>query len=568
MVTSSKYQKLGGICCASILLAGMIGCGGAGGSLSESSSKTSNGGGDNTTGGAAGVTITNIYSNPKQLGVGDVLFADLNSSASLNFEGVESNAEFVFGMINASDSGGNYTVTMSGDLSEVEFDLAKTADPYNPQEEPADEPIAQGFNDLTENFHAFLRDQEKEFEDADHPIYQTFSSAGKSAGGGGGTSAAVSLGSSQSFKVLASLNSTSNYVTVNATAKCIGDNVIFYVDDEVPSSVLSDADIAQLCDDFDPVVEEEENLFGSLPDVDSNGKIVALFTPQVNRLGSQGGGIITGFFLANDLYPSGSSNPASNYAEILYIMVPDPNGSWGTTVSRSFAMSNLLPSVLPHELQHVINYHQHVFVARGGAENSCLNEGLSHLAEDLMGQGQENPSRYGIYLRSPQSYSVIACSSAGLGSRGGSYLFLRFLYEQSGNSATFLQRLIQTPYAGIENLERAFAGTAADFDQFGEFFLKFAVAMTGITSDPQFSFQARTQDSVTGQWQGACVDCEAGDGRGTVLHGVTAGNYTGYQIAATRPAAVRFFKLTDIKDELKFGQPSGGEGYGVLIRTK
>ncbi|MBI4223808.1 MAG: hypothetical protein HY609_02645, partial [Deltaproteobacteria bacterium] len=378
----------------------------------------------------------------------------------------------------------------------------------------------------------------------------------------------VSLGDKQSFKVLASLNSTKEYVTVSATAECIGDNVIFFVDEEVSTDVLSDADIAQLCDDFDPVVAEEESLFGSIPDVDGNGKVIALFTPQVNRLGGQGGGIITGFFLANDLFASSGSNPASNYAEILYIMVPDPSGSWGVTVSRTFAMSNLLPSVLPHELQHVINYNQHVFVAQGSAENSCLNEGLSHLAEDLMGQGQENPSRYGIYLSSPQSYSLISCASAGLGSRGGSYLFLRYLYEQSGKSTAFLQRLIQSPYQGIENLERAFAGTAADFDQFGEFFLKFAVAITGITADSEFSFQGRSRDSVTGEWQGACVDCEAEDGRGTVLSGVTAAAYRGYQIAATRPAAVRFFKIANVNDALSFNSPSGGEGYGVLIRTK
>lgn len=560
MITSSKVKKLGGVLFACILIAGVAGCGGSGGSLNESATKTSGSGG-NKTGNGNPVTLTNIYSNPKDLGVGDVLFADLNSAASLDFEGVESGAEFAFGMINASADGGNFTVTLSGDLSETEFDLAKASDPYNPDEVLADEPV------LTEDFHAFLREQEKEMEGQDHPLFSSFS-AGKSAGSGAGVSASVSLGDSQSFKVLASLNSTKEYVTVNATAECIGDNVIFFVDSEVSTSVFSDADIARLCDDFDPVVAEEQNLLGDLPDVDGNGKVIALFTPQVNRLGGQGGGIITGFFLANDLYVSSGSNPASNYAEILYIMVPDPNGSWGATISRDFAMSNLLPSVLPHELQHVINYNEHVLVARGSAENACMNEGLSHLAEDLMGQGQENPSRYGIYLASPQSYSIISCTSAGLGSRGGSYLFLRYLYEQSGKSGAFLQRLIQSPYTGVENLERAFAGSAAGFDQFGEFFLKFAVAITGITADPEFAFQARTEDSVTGQWQGACVDCEADDGRGTVLGGVSTSTYRGYQIAATRPAAVRYFKIANMDDELKFNSPTGGEGYGVLIRTK
>lgn len=574
MITNSIHQKTGGLFFAFALLILVGGCGGNTGSLNESAG-TGGGGGDDGTGGAR-VTVTNIYSNPKQLGVGDVMFADLNSSTALDFSGVDPTAEFAFGMINASEGSGNFTVAMNGDVSEEEFDVAKEVDSYDPEAFEADESIAMGLNNLTENFHNMLREQEEELEVLDLP--EDSFSAGKSAGGHAGpnpsganpigASAAVSLGESRSFKVLSSLSSTKSYATVNASAECIGDNVIFYVDQEVSQNVLSDADIAKLCADFDPVVVREQQLFGSLSDVDGNGKVVVLFTPQVNRLGGQGGGIITGFFLAGDLYPSSDSNPSSNTMEILYIMVPDPNGAWGTKVNRAFAMSNFLPSVLPHELQHAINYNEHVFVARGVAENSCLNEGLSHLAEDLLGQGQENPSRYGIYLSSPQSYSVISCSQAGLGNRGGSYLFLRYLYDQSGNGDAFVRRLIQSPLKGIKNLEAAFAGTQNDFNQFGEFFMRFAVALTGITKDPAFSFKGRSKHSGSGQWQGACVACAAEDGRGTVLKGVAGSAYHGSQQAATKSSAVRFFKMSGLKGLLAFNNPSGGEGYAVLIRTK
>lgn len=556
MKASKEIKKLAGLVASLTIL--LTACGSNTGTPSESApiGKTEEAGA-----GDKKITVTNIYSQPKQLSVGDALYVDLNnSSASLDFEGVDSSAEFSFALVNASASAGSLSVTMSGNLSDTELDLAKEV---SYEEEPALE--VSEINEVTENFHKFLRGQEEELEVLEIP-QQDFS-AGKSVGSG--VSAVVSMGESRSFKVLSSLSSTRNYVEVNGSVECVGSNVIFYVDSEVTQEMLSDADILQLCNSFDPVVAREQSLFGAPSDVDGNGKVVVLFTPQVNRLGGLGGGIITGFFLANDLFASGSSNPASNFMEILYVMVPDPQGRFGTTISRSFAMSNLLPSVLPHELQHAINYNQHVFVYGGRSENSCLNEGLSHLAEDLMGQGQENPSRYGIYLQSPQSYSVVSCSSAGLGNRGGSYLFLRYLYEQAEDGNAFARNLIQSAKTGIENVEAAFKGRQTDFDQFGEFFLRWSVAITGITQDSKFSFKARERDSTTGQWKGACVVCSADDGRSTRLNGVSRTVYHGQQNTSTVPAAVRFFKIANIADKIDFRNDTrAGEGYGVLIRTK
>lgn len=563
MLTSSIVKKYGGFALTLALLS--AGCGSQTGSANESASPKETKGSEAGGGGSnhGGVTLTNVFSQPKQLGVGDVLFADLNSSNSLDFDGVDPKAEFLFGMINASDSSGQFSVTMAGDLSSADLEIGKAEDIV--EEQPQEAP-ALGMNDITDRFHTFLREQEKDLATLEIP--EDSLSAGKSVDSSGSTSASVALGDSRTFKVLSNLASTKDYVEVTATVKCVASNVLFYVDTSVGSSLLSDADIQSLCSSFDPQVAREKELFGDFSDVDGNGKVIALFTPQVNRLGALGGGIVTGFFLASDLYPSSASNPASNDAEILYIMVPDPSGTYGSSVSRDFALSNLLPAVLPHELQHAINYNQHVFIAHGSSEVSCLNEGLSHLTEDLMGQGEENASRYGIYLKNPQSYPVVSCSQAGIGSRGGTYLFLRYLYEQSDNGNAFLRRLIQSNLTGIKNVEAAFAGRDLGFDQFGEFFLRWAVALSGITQDSRFAFHERAKDSATGRWDGACVVCNADDGRGTVLNGISSSAYRGSQNVATIPSAVRFFKMAGIKDKLEFRSPQGGEGYGVLIRTK
>lgn len=41
-------------------------------------------------------------------------------------------------------------------------------------------------------------------------------------------------------------------------------------------------------------------------------------------------------------------------------------------------------SLLVHEFQHLINFHQHILVRGGTSEATWLDEGLSHVAEDLV----------------------------------------------------------------------------------------------------------------------------------------------------------------------------------------
>ena len=258
--------------------------------------------------------------------------------------------------------------------------------------------------------------------------------------------------------------------------------------------------------------------------------------------------------------------------EILYVMVPDPAGAFGTVISKDFAMSNLLPAVLPHEFQHAISYNQHVLINKGSAEEAWLNEGLSHLAEDLFGQNVENPSRYSIFLSNASAYSLVAGRSPGLGARGAAYLFLRFLYEQSEDGNKFLARIDQTSSIGVRNVESAFGGRAGDFDQFGEFFLRWNAALaltdTGITEDRHFTYKPRVKDAATGKWTGVCLRCNADDNRGTVLSGIPLSGYAGSQGVSAAQSSARFYKISSVKDKLSFNGVSGGSGYGILIRTK
>lgn len=518
---------------------------------SESSSS-----GYNTERESGGVNFTNEYSSPEELGVGDIMYINFDSSgnATLDFAGVESTAKFILVVGSANESGAASSFQISSDLSAiVEKDVS--AEINENEDYTADEILS-----------AWLRAAEPDLAATEPPPPEkTIGMKAMS------VFKAVSVGDTEEFRVLSNLSSTTTYTTVDGVVRCIGDAVIFYVDPRTSSDMLSDSDVSELCNHFNEVAQEEMALFGEPSDINGDGRVAVLMTPQINQLGGMGGGIITGYFWAGDLYARTNSNPVSNEREIIYTMVPDPSGIYGTSISKDFALSNLLPAVLPHELQHAINYNQHVFVKGGTPEQNWLNEGLSHLAEDLVGYGQENPSRYALFLGSTAYAGVVTMSQPNLYQRGASYLFLRYLYEQASSGDTFMANLENTSATGVENLERAFNG-AEGFSLFYQFLARWTVALAvtdeGITNDSRYIYRERVRNSSTGNWMGVCMSCDADDGRGTILGGVTRTTYNGSQTASIAGSAAKFYNMSTFPPDMVMTGSSGDESFGVLIRQE
>lgn len=373
--------------------------------------------------------------------------------------------------------------------------------------------------DLTEDFHEQLREYELGLEGG----------IPESAPQSKALMAAATVGSTRSFKVLSSLSS-GTYDVIEAELRYASSHVHAYVDVR-NDSALTDAELADLFADFDEVIPAEREMFGQESDVNGDGHFTVLLTQVVNELGAAGGGIITGFFYAADLYDD-SSLPSSNEMEILYTLVPDPSGQFGVAISKEFSLSNLLPSVLPHEFQHMISYNQHVFLKGGAGEEAFLNEALSHLAEDIYlldandymaGSGIENPSRLAYYLSSPSTI-CFTCGSS-LAQRGGSYLFVRYLYEQAeqGNvpnvtsGAGLIRELLATSLTGVTNLVSATSQDEADFDQLlGVYSLALYLSDTGLTTDPRYQFN------------GINLRASQEDNRGTVLEGPALGTVSDF----------------------------------------
>lgn len=533
-------------------LAGVLVCGICSAGCGSSGDSSSSG----DTGQSAEVPgETDIIGSVSQMEKGDILllsFAD--GKTSLDFSGASSGTDYLLILQEASATAGTGSATL-GDESLGMTGLAKAlgvASPRGPQEE----------------LEALLRAAEMALADSGE------ATAVADVGVGKAVAKAVTTGSSATFRVLSSLSSTTAYTEVTATARCVNARVALFADTAIDrdlSGVMSSSDYDTLCAQFKTALDTEFSILGDPPDINGDESITVLMTPQVNSLGGSGGGIVTGFFFAGDLLKQGTSNPASNEREVVFVLAPDPDGVFGTALSKDFTMGNLLTAVVPHEVQHLLSYYQHVITNKGSAEATWLNEAMSHLMEDVTGYGQENPSRVALYLQSSRESPLIPSGSPDLSERGGSYLFLRFLYEQASSGNTFLNGLVNTSRSGVENLLAAFGTSNSNLDEFAEFLQRWGVAVgatnANITTDARYIYKARAKNTTTDHWEGVCLICDAEDGRNTTLAGPTKTTYTA-QTVSVRNSGSGFFSFASIPATLAVTGTASGTWQGILLRTK
>jgi hypothetical protein len=152
-----------------------------------------------------------------------------------------------------------------------------------------------------------------------------------------------------------------------------------------------------------------------------------------------------GYFIAVDLYPEGTfPSVHSNQADIIYL--------------ASNSTDAYVRGGMAHEFQHLINYSQHVFVSGGSNETTWINEGLSMLAQDLVGYGYQQGTSSGVptvklaqgFFANPSVISLYNFNSTGY-NYGAAWLFFRYLADRFGPSA--VGRLDQTAQTGTTNIE-------------------------------------------------------------------------------------------------------------------
>jgi hypothetical protein len=283
-----------------------------------------------------------------------------------------------------------------------------------------------------------------------------------------------------------------NPINVAARVAAVSSTAIVLADTSNPANGFTDAEYAGFATTFDTLVGPLDiQNFGQPSDVDKNGKILIFFTKEVNKLTPRGaGGVIGGFFFERDLFPKRDSLDlqgcaTSNVAEMYYSMVPDPLGQFSDARKKT-DVQNVTPATLVHEFQHLINAGRRLYFNNADAfEDVWLNEGLSHIAEELLyyrvsGQTPrrnisasviqadqasvdnfnnyqgDNFGRFEVFLSKPAQTSVYAGNDS-LEVRGATWNLLRYLADHRGSSdADTWMLLDNSKLTGQKNLASVF----------------------------------------------------------------------------------------------------------------
>jgi hypothetical protein len=173
--------------------------------------------------------------------------------------------------------------------------------------------------------------------------------------------------------------------TIRAKVVVVSEKAVIW-EDVLSPDVFDAATYGEIAATFDTLIyATDTTYFGSPGDIDADGKISLLYTPAVNGItnelaGTYEQGFVAGFFCEADLR---TDTDAWNRAEMFYLVVPDPNGDYvddGGPLEESFVRLNT-DNTIAHEFQHMINAQ----TGSGAADEVWINEGLSHLAEEVVG---------------------------------------------------------------------------------------------------------------------------------------------------------------------------------------
>jgi hypothetical protein len=309
---------------------------------------------------------------------------------------------------------------------------------------------------------------------------------------------APAVGTLRSFHVANSFT-VNTWATVGARLAFAGASVLIYIDTLAPANGFTPAQLTAFGTLFDQTLYPiDTTAFGGPSDIDGNGHVIMLMTPVVNAdspaATCQSQGFVAGFFDSGDFDPTTGPNadPNSNGGEIFYSIVPDTTGQYSCAHGVGEVGADV-PGTFLHELQHLINYSQHVVVSGGLPSDSWMDEGMSIVAEELGSvyyeqkcpppQCRTNPSQLFpdssqgfvqdflydsyeyAYLPDTATITLSTDNEGGFSWRGGAWLFVRWFGDQMGPGAyKLLERGPSDSFADVQQVSgQTFASLFANF---------------------------------------------------------------------------------------------------------
>jgi len=313
------------------------------------------------------------------------------------------------------------------------------------------------------------------------------------------------------------LHDDRQWLTIEAEAIGVSERVVLWEDQTTPSELEVNYEridlILQNLEEI--VIPREEQLFGAISDVDGDGKIAVLISYTVNMIG------VAAYVTWCDINAAEGCT-AGNNSEVVYLSIPEPEGR--------LSSANAITETVAHELSHLIYaYHKHVLngtMLREG-EGIYVTEGLAALAQDLTGYNNGNQYVWGAAFDLAEFYEDENFCTQGIsvndmfgdGSfystdrdgvlRGGSYLFLRYLFEQAGGmevladgslvdrgGIAWLRSIYSTPALGAAAIEETMGRDY--WDLVFDWYTAILVSGRNLNNDKAFNFEPRVEDPLTG----------------------------------------------------------------------
>jgi hypothetical protein len=177
------------------------------------------------------------------------------------------------------------------------------------------------------------------------------------------------------YKTFWAQDTDGTWYTVEAVKRETGKSII-YVD---VLAAIEDEDVGKIKNEYDSAIYAKiTNAFGSVSDVDKNGKVILLLL-DIKDGYTGSGGYVAGYFDATHMYDTETS-PFSNKADMLFIDTYPSLVDWdGDGLDAELSQ---LCSTIAHELQHLINFSQTVLATpQKQPKDLWIDEGLSSAAE-------------------------------------------------------------------------------------------------------------------------------------------------------------------------------------------
>ena len=295
-------------------------------------------------------------------------------------------------------------------------------------------------------------------------------------------------------------------------------------DDNIGMEQLTEA-LDLFAEDYPLLVET----FGAPSDVDGDGRVAVLVTHLIEDIDAGGQ------FRASSVVPREAGGDG-NMIDLMWVNPLYPVESYR--------------ALLAHEFQHLVNFNQHVLVRGGISEVSWLNEGLSHLAEDLVADPQVsgNYSLVRSFLEEPGAVGLVDGYLVDFPTRGAAYLFVRGLVDLLGEGV--LLRLVQTGLVDRGNVEEATGESFADL--MARWGAQLYISGTGLSGHSRFNY--RVSPLQTPQGRGFPPPASVTYRLGEEAPGL-----------AIRPRGVQFLRLEGGEEAVLRMQTDSETGLGAVV---